>query len=111
MEQQETAKTSKKKPKITSNGAEYHTERDFYPLESLLTNAIPCKSVIFQSTVNSITGEPEYIYYDGGTHRSSRNAKIYCTPNYIILKQSNPKLGEITIIVPSANVKQAIPFT
>ncbi len=108
MEQQETTKSKKKPNKsMTEVLNEVTTEIEQKArLFDLINIGIPCSVVTFQTTVNAFNGEPEYTYYDGGTHRRSRNAKIYATPNYIVLVQEGGK----TTLVPTANVKQATPY-
>lgn len=93
--------TPKKKSEETTDTS-YYPES---PIETLIATGIPCKRVIFQTTVNSVKGEPEFTYYDGGTQRASRQAKIYYTTAGIVLVQNGR-----TEIIPLANVKQSTPI-
>lgn len=72
-------------------------------LEKWIGESLPCSRVRFQSDVTSVTGEPEFTYYEAAsTHRKSRIAKIYYGPHGVILLQE--KKYEI---IPLANVRQA----
>lgn len=78
-------------------------ESDLTPLQSLKANGIPLQKVTFHKTVNSDKGEPEYTFYDGGTHRNSRNAKLWYTPTGILMEQ-----GKIHKLIPLANAADTV---
>lgn len=104
------AKKKEEALKITADELLESPSREGSPrltiLGGLIEASISCHKVHFQTAVNSpATDEPEFIYYNAGSHRKSRTAEIYYSAIGVILVQ-----GDKLRIVPLPNVKEATPL-
>lgn len=79
-------------------GADTFAKTMANPVDVLKANGIRLKKVTYHKTVNSSKGEPEYTFYDGGTHRASRNARLWYTTAGILMEQ-----GGMHKLIPLAN--------
>lgn len=79
-------------------------------LEKLLSQAIPCSKIKFQTTVDAQDGNPEYNFFDADyledkNVRKSRRAKLFIGEFLTVIVQDG-----VSKIVPTAAVKEASPI-
>jgi hypothetical protein len=115
MEEQTQELKKSKKPKI--NETTFVSTEDLKnsgaplalnQIEYLKNTGIPISLCVFHRTILSALNEPETALYSHGTSKKSRLAKMWYTPNGLLVEQKDKLDNIIHKLIPLANVSDTV---